>query len=83
MNKNESQLPNQNSFDVSKNSLNKEKDKINATTKNDMNNEFVEENYLKINTQNQFDIYDLKESDRKLNEIINYIEEYIFKVQNS
>ena len=77
MNKNESQLPNQNSSDVSKNSLNKEKDKINATTKNDMNNEFVEENYLKINTQNQFDIYDLKESDRKLNEIINYIEELI------
>lgn len=77
MNKKENQIPNLITTDVSKNSLNKEKDKINIAAKDDMNSEFMEENYLKINTKNQFDIYDVKESDRKLNEIINYIEDLI------
>ena len=77
MNKKENQIPNPITTDVSKNSLNKEKDKINIAAKDDMNSEFMEENYLKINTKNQFDIYDVKESDRKLNEIINYIEDLI------
>ena len=77
MNKKENKIQNPNTIDVSKNLLNKEKDTINVTVKDDMNSELREENYLKINTQNQFDIYDSKESDRKLNEIINYIEELI------
>ena len=33
-----------------------------------------EENYIKINTKNQFEIYDSIESSKKLNEIINYID---------
>jgi len=81
MNKKENQNPNRNAKDVSKNYLNNylevEKDIINITIKDDKNNELREENYLKIDTRNQFDIYDLKESDKKLNEIINYIEELI------
>ena len=81
MNKKENQNPNRNSKDVSKNYLNNylevEKDIINITIKDDKINEFREENYLKIDTRNQFDIYDLKESNKKLNEIINYIEELI------
>jgi hypothetical protein len=39
--------------------------------------EEVEENYLKINTKNQFEIYDSEESYKKLNEMINYANELI------
>ena len=35
------------------------------------------EEYLKINTKNNFDIYNSKESKKKLNEIIKYVEELI------
>ena len=39
------------------------------------NNEIEEDNFLKINTKNQFDIYDSEESSKKLNEILKYIQE--------
>ena len=39
--------------------------------------EEIVENYLKINTKNQFDEYNSNESNKKLNEIINYIDELL------
>ena len=39
--------------------------------------EEIVENYLKINTKNQFDVYNSNESNKKLNEIINYIDELL------
>ena len=77
MNQKENQILKPNITDFNKNCLNKEKDQINVTETDDMNIEFRDEKYLKINTQNKFDIYDLEESDRKLNKIINYIEDLI------
>jgi len=79
MNKKESQIPNKNTKDNSNSSLYNffgvEKSVI--TAKPDTIKEIREENYLKINTSNQFDIYDSEESDNKLNEIITYAEELI------
>ena len=46
-----------------------------SSNNNQKLNEFEEENYLEINTKNQFDIYNIKESSKKLEEIINYVEE--------
>ena len=70
---------NKNTTDKSKSSLYNffgvEKSDFNAKT--DTIKEIREENYLKINTNNQFDIYDTEESDKKLNEIINYAEDLI------
>ena len=39
--------------------------------------EIEEENYIKINTKNQFEIYNSIESGKKLNEIIKYIDELL------
>ena len=79
MNKKESQIPNKNTKDNINSSLYNffgvEKSVI--TAKPDTIKEIREENYLKINTSNQFDIYDTEESDNKLNEIITYAEELI------
>lgn len=79
MNKKENQIPNKNTKDKSKISLydifGLKKPKI--TLKTDIIKETKEENYIKINTNNQFDIYDTEESDKKLNEIINYAEDLI------
>ena len=36
-----------------------------------------EENYIKINTKNEFDIYNSDESNKKLNEIIKYVDELV------
>ena len=70
---------NKNTTDKNKSSLYNffgvEKSDFNAKT--DTIKEIREENYLKINTNNQFDIYDTEESDKKLNEIINYAEDLI------
>ena len=46
---------------------------------NIINDEFeeFEENYIKINTKNQYDIYNTNESNNKLNEIIKYVDESI------
>ena len=53
----------------------KEYEKLKAPTP-EMEEE-IEENYIKINTKNQFDIYNSNESSKKLNEIINYIDELL------
>ena len=41
-----------------------------------------QENYIKINTKNQFEIYNSEESKKKLNEILNYIEELVEEDSN-
>jgi len=56
MNQKENQILKPNITDFNKNCLNKEKDQINVTETDDMNIEFRDEKYLKINTQNKFDI---------------------------
>ena len=79
MNKKESQIPNKNPKDNNNSSLYNffGVEKSDITEKNDTIKEIIEENYLKINTNNQFDIYDTEESDKKLNEIIAYAEDLI------
>ena len=79
MNKKESQIPNKNPKDNNNSSLYSffGVEKSDITAKNDTIKEIREENYLKINTNNQFDIYDTEESDKKLNEIIAYAEDLI------
>jgi len=65
-------------------------------TENDQSNNRVEEinnnineqneeerNYLKINTKSQFDIYNSEDSSKKLNEIIQYVEELLNEEQSS
>ena len=42
-----------------------------------------EENYIKINTKNQFELYNSIESNNKLNEIIKYVDELIEEKANS
>ena len=42
-----------------------------------------EGNYLKINAKNQFEIYNQEESSKKLNDIIDYIQELLEEEQNS
>ena len=44
--------------------------------------EIEQENYIKINTKNQFEIYNSEESKKKLNEILNYIEELVEEDSN-
>ena len=53
---------------------NKNEKCINNVSNNE-NEEEMEESYLKINTKNEFDIYNSEESLQKLNEIINYTNE--------
>ena len=79
MNKKENQIPNKNPKDNNNSSLYNffGVEKSDITEKNDTIKEIREENYLKINTNNQFDIYDTEESDKKLNEIIAYAEDLI------
>ena len=51
---------------------------------NNQDEENIEEgNYLKINTKNQFDIYNTEESSKKLSEIINYVDDLINEEQSS
>ena len=52
---------------VTKNNINNEENK----------NEIEEENYIKINTKNQFDIYNPIESSKKLKEIISYVDDFL------
>ena len=42
-----------------------------------------EGNYFKINTKNQFETYNVEESSKKLNEIINYVDDLINEEQSS
>ena len=79
MNKKENQIPNKNPKDNNNSSLYSffGLEKSDITAKTDTIKEIREENYLKINTNNQFDIYDTEESDKKLNEIIAYAEDLI------
>ena len=44
--------------------------------------EIDQENYIKISTKNQFEIYDSEESNKKLNEIFSYIEELVEENSN-
>ena len=44
--------------------------------------EIEQENFIKINTKNQFEIYNSEESKKKLNEILNYIEELVDEESN-
>ena len=44
--------------------------------------EIEQENYIKINTKNQFEIYNSEESNKKLKEIFNYIEELVDEYSN-
>ena len=39
--------------------------------------EIEQENYIKINTKNQFEIYNSEDSNKKLDEILNYAEELL------
>ena len=54
---------------------------INTKNTNDQNEE--EGNYLKINTKSEFDIYNEEESSKKLNEIIQYVEDLLNEEQSS
>ena len=54
---------------------------INTNNTNDQNEE--EGNYLKINTKSEFDIYNEEESSKKLNEIIQYVEDLLNEEQSS
>ena len=45
--------------------------------------EEIEENYIKINTKNQFDLYNNTESSNKLSEIINYVDKLLDGQSNS
>ena len=54
---------------------------INTNNTNGQNEE--EGNYLKINTKSQFDIYNEEESSKKLNEIIQYVEDLLNEEQSS
>ena len=63
--------------DVSKNESNPDNNK-------DQKEHYIEEgNYFKINTKNQFETYNIEESSKKLNEIINYVDELINEEQSS
>ena len=53
------------------------------TDKNTNITEQEEENFLKINTKNQFDIYNSEESRKKLDEIIKYVDELLNEEQSS
>ena len=44
--------------------------------------EIEQENFIKINTKNQFEIYNSEESKKKLNEILNYIEDLVDEESN-
>ena len=44
---------------------------------NNVEEEIEEENYIKINTKNQFEIYNSIESNKKLDEILKYVDEFI------
>ena len=46
-------------------------------------NNTQEENYFKINTKNQFETYNIEDSNKKLNEIINYVDKLIDDEQSS
>ena len=46
-------------------------------------NNTQEENYFKINTKNQFETYNIEESNKKLNEIIIYVDKLIDDEQSS
>jgi hypothetical protein len=57
---------------------------VQETKTNNSNDQNEEEgNYLKINTKSQFDIYNGEESRKKLNEIIQYVEELLNEEQSS
>ena len=62
---------------------NKENEKETISDLNKVNNDNEEINYFKINTKNQFDKYNSEESNKKLNEIINYVDELINEEQSS
>ena len=49
----------------------------------EIEDEEQEENYIKINTKNQFEIYNSIESSKKLNEIIKYVDELLEEKANS
>ena len=59
----------------------------NKIKNNDINTNIInqeeEENYIKINTKNQFDIYNSEESGKKLSEIIKYVDELLNEEQSS
>ena len=58
----------------------------NKIKNNDINTNIMdqeEENYIKINTKNQFDIYNSEESGKKLSEIIKYVDELLNEEQSS
>ena len=44
--------------------------------------EIEQENYIKINTKNEFEIYNSEDSNKKLNEILNYNEDLAEEAQN-
>ena len=50
---------------------------------NQENPNVEEGNYFKINTKNQFEEYSIEDSSKKLNEIINYVDELINEEQSS
>ena len=54
-----------------------------ANTLNQENPNVEEGNYFKINTKNQFEEYSIEDSSKKLNEIINYVDELINEEQSS
>ena len=63
-----------------------EENKIKNSPSQDINTNIInqeEENYIKINTKNQFDIYNSEESGKKLNEIIKYVDELLNEEQSS
>lgn len=54
-----------------------------ANKLNQENPNVEEGNYFKINTKNQFEEYSIEDSSKKLNEIINYVDELINEEQSS
>ena len=54
-----------------------------AQQKNNEAQNMEEGNYFKINTKNQFETYNIEESSKKLNEIINYVDDSINEEQSS
>ena len=65
-----------------------EKEELKKDSNPDINkaqieNNSEEGNYFKINTKNQFETYNIEDSSKKLNEIINYVDNLIDEEQSS